>query len=488
MPKMFDEVVWAGSESSLQAAFHAEEARVATLQAAAQWPTKTEERASRLLDVQHGLGIVQIKGHLNNDDDADWNNYIGATGYPEIRQALVEAAEHPDVKYIVLDIDSGGGAVSGVEDTAKFIRHINDNVKPVAAFTDGAAYSAAYWLASAAESVYATKSAGIGSIGVIATHMERSKQLAEMGIGVNVIRAGKYKALANSVEPLSEEGRAQIQAKVDASYKIFVDHVAEMRGKSYEYADTVMAQGREFTGQAAADAGLVDEITTFDAMVGKLISSIAASEKLMDTRAKQGSTLRVERQGDASMARKMLSEQEVAAIAAGVSLEASVSPQTAAPEQEQVVAEAEAPATEAAAEQAEAPVEETAEVDIAAQAVKFMKDQVKESQEALLAAQIKVSKLEDKLAALEAVVDPLKEIAAKATNNMRVALGGSVMDLSAVAPAQVIAEYASLNASFTEKFKVGGVAAVDAAVTEEKSQGFQMDSILAARINAVRGK
>lgn len=185
------------------------------------------------------------------------------------------------------------------------------------------------------------------------------------------------------------------------------------------------------------------------------------------------------------MARKMLSEQEVAAIAAGVSLEASVSPQTAAPEQEQVAAEAEAPATEAAAEQAEAPVEETAEVDIAAQAVKFMKDQVKESQEALLAAQIKVSKLEDKLAALEAVVDPLKEIAAKATNNMRVALGGSVMDLSAVAPAQVIAEYASLNASFTEKFKVGGVAAVDAAV-EKKNERPGMDAMTAARFNAVR--
>ena len=484
MPKMFDETLWAGNEATLQAAVHAEEARVATLQAGNQWPAQSEKKTSRLLDVQRGLGIIQIKGHLNNDDDSDWNNYIGATGYPEIREAMIEAAENPEVKQIVLDIDSGGGAVTGVEDTSKFIRHVNDSIKPVYAFTDGAAYSAAYWLASAADSVYATKSAGLGSIGVIATHMERSKQLAEDGIGVNVIRAGKYKALANSVEPLSEEGRAQIQSRVDSAYKIFVDHVAEMRGKSYEYADTVMAQGREFTGQAAADAGLVDEITTFDALVNKLTASIDPSQKLIDTRAKQNSVLRVETQGDASMARKMLSEQDVAAIAAGVSLEASVSPEAAAPEQEQEQVEA---VVEPVAEQADAPVEEVAEVDISAQAIKFMKEQVKESQEALLAAQIKCSKMEDKLAALEAIVDPLKEIAAKATNNMRVALGGSVMDLSAVAPTQILAEYASLSASFADKFKVGGVAAVDAAASE-KRQDFKMDSDLAARINAVRGK
>ena len=79
--------------------------------------------------------------------------------------------------------------------------------------------------------------------------------LKEAGIGVTVIRAGKYKALANGVEKLTEEGKAQIQAGVDAAYKIFVGHVAEMRGKSQAFGASEMAQGRELYGQAGAAGG-----------------------------------------------------------------------------------------------------------------------------------------------------------------------------------------------------------------------------------------
>lgn len=489
MPRIFDEAVWAGTEASLQSMLAADEVRAEKLEAFQQ-QEETQE-GSRILDVQDGLGVVSIKGTLNNDEDAQWNEWVGATGYPEIREALIDAAQDPDVRHILLDVDSGGGAVSGVEDTAALIRLINDTVKPVTAFTDGSMYSAAYWLASAAGEIHATKSAGVGSIGVIAVHSERSKAYAEAGIGVSVIRAGKYKALANSVEPLSEEGRAQIQAKVDASYKIFVETVANNRGKTYDYADQVMAQGREFIGASAADAGLVDSITTYDSLATKLKLLIDSSKNLMENRAKQSSNgLRVETLGDAGMARKMLSEKEVAALASGASLEANASPVEA--EEKVEVASDAAPEVKA---EADTPVEttveaakEAAEVDNSASALKFMRDELKAAQADLLAAQIKSSKLEDKVADLEAVVGPLKDIAAKATNNMRVALGGTAMDMAAVSATQILAEHASISATFATKFKVGGVAAVDAEARPQTKEKFEMDSALAARINAVRGK
>lgn len=477
MPAMIEDTVWAGSEAALQAAIQAEEARATRIAAGQAWgqPDEEEERP-RLLQVQDGIGFVSIKGVLNNSDDAWWNEYIGATGYPELREAMVAAAQDPEIKHIVLDIDSGGGSVAGLADTANLIRMVHDRVKSVTAFAGGNMYSAAYWLGASAGSVYATEGSGIGSIGVIATHMERSKMLEEMGIGVNVIRAGKYKALANSVEPLSEEGRKQIQAGVDAAYKIFINHVSAMRGKSVEYVDSVMAQGREFYGQAGVDASLVDGLTTFDALVSEVKEKfIDASKNSMHNRDKQTMGLRVEHQGDAVMAgKKTLTEADIAALAAGATLEAAAAEAEGAAEQE----------VEAVVEHVEEVAEQAAEVDTSAQTIRFVSDQLKAATDDLLAARIALAKSEDKVAELNAVVDPLKAIVAKVTNNMRVACRASSMDLSAMNAAQVLAEHQAIMPTFTSQFKVGGVAAADA-VKEVKNE-HKVDALTQARLNAVR--
>src|SRR5574340_100582 len=387
MPAMIEDSVWAGSEAALQAAIQAEEARATRIAAGQAWGQPADdEPPPRLLQVQDGVGFVSIKGVLNNSAD--------------------------------------------------LIRMVHDRVKPVTAFAGGNMYSAAYWLGASAGKVYATEGSGVGSIGVIATHMERSKMLEEMGIGVNVVRAGKYKALANSVEPLSEEGRKQIQAGVDAAYKIFINHVAAMRGKSAEFVDSVMAQGREFYGQAGVHASLVDGLTTFDALVSDIKEKfIDASKNSMHNRDKQAMGLRVEHQGDAVMAgKKTLTEADIVALAAGVTLEAA-----AAEGEGDVVPGQEAQVEDAPA--ANAAVEQTAEVDTSAQTLKFVSDQLKAATDDLLAARIALSKSEDKVAELTAVVDPLKAIVAKATNNMRVACRASSMDLTAMNAAQVLAEH-----------------------------------------------
>lgn len=476
--KLHQENVWAGTEASLKAALEAEEGATQRL-AAGNYTQEQEQELPRLLEISDGVAVISIKGSLNNDEG--WiNEVFGMTGYPEIRDALVTAANDPEVKQILLDIDSGGGAVSGVSDTANLIRMVNDQVKPVSTFSDGTMASAAYWLGCAAGSVSAGKTAVVGSIGVISTHMERSQALKEAGIGVTVIRAGKFKALANSVEPLSAAGKAQIQQVVDAAYGIFVDHVANMRGQTYDYTDQTMAQGQEFVGEAGVKAGLIDSIKNFDQVMGELkTKAIDSSNNFMDNRGKPkvpltgagGTTL----SGEADMKIKQaLTEANIAALASGASALNAGDVEVPTPEavaaDAALVAEAEQSKAdkievklvvdaEAAKEVIDAAIEK---VDASAATVQLLNSQLAAKDEALLQAGIKISKLEDQIATTSASAEPLREIACKSLNNMRVALNMAAVDMSAMSGVQIVAEHAALSDQFAAQYKVGGIAAVNA--------------------------
>jgi signal peptide peptidase SppA len=318
-----EERCWAGSEASYETALEAE---IKIAAGPMREDEDEDEESPRLLAVSDGLAIITIKGPLVNND-SPYLRMFGVTGYPEIRDAVLAAVSDPEVKQILLDIDSGGGAVSGCADTATLIRSAH-KVKPITTYGETMA-SAAYWLGCSAGKVYSGKASLIGSIGVKATFREYSKKNEMEGVTVTVIRAGKYKALADSNEPLSPEGEAQIQAMADASYGVFVEHVAEMRGRTYEYTDKTMADGQEFIGQAAVDVGLTDGITTFDAVVGGLKKKILASlSKPMDNtgtnRFKLSGDLAPTTPEDSTMAKKALTEADIAALAAGATIEAVV--------------------------------------------------------------------------------------------------------------------------------------------------------------------
>lgn len=492
--KISEEQVWAGSEASLKASLTAEEAAVQQMAAGLAPQKSGEEEAPRLLTTDGGLAVVAIKGPLNNEEGF-WNELFGMTGYPEIRDALLAAAGDASTKVIVLDIDSGGGAVSGVSDVAQLIRTVNDHIKPVIAYTDGTMASAAYWLGSSAGEVHAGRTAMVGSIGVIATHMERSAALKEAGIGVTVVRAGKYKALANSVEPLTKEGRAQIQQAVDASYQVFVEHVAAMRGVSYAVADEKMAQGQEFIGEQAVSAGLIDSVTSFDAVISQVKAKfIDASNISIENRGKSPKPLQKQgattSHGDNVMAKKALTEQEIAALAAGgTKIEAN----DAGAEQDEAgaaggeadeAAGGEGGQTEGGETGSEGGEAAAGNPDISAQTYQFMVAQLATKDEALLQANIKIAKLEERAAETATTSEPLLTIARQSVNHMRVALGGTAVDLAAMNATALLAEHAQLSAQFQAKFKVGGVAAVSATASEKHEP--QVSPRHMAQVNAVR--
>src|SRR3990167_6400724 len=114
----------------------------------------------------------------------------------------------------------------------------------------------------------------VGSIGVVATHIDISKAEEKAGIKTTEVVAGKYKRVASMYEPLSEEGFNSIQEKVDYIYSLFINDIAKFRGVSPEQVLADMAEGRVFIGANAIKAGLVDGVSTLDGLVSSAAADI----------------------------------------------------------------------------------------------------------------------------------------------------------------------------------------------------------------------
>jgi signal peptide peptidase SppA len=192
-------------------------------------------------------------------------------------QAFTQAVNDPNIAAVVLQVDSPGGSVFGVEELGNLIYDARET-KPVVAVVDtGMAASAGYWIASQASELVASPSSQVGSIGVIAAHDDISKMAELAGVKRTYITApeGGYKAEGNGWEPLSDEARAYAQELVDAYYDSFVGAVARGR-KMGEKAvrSEQFAKGRLVTARKALEAGMVDRIET----LGQTISRLTARQ------------------------------------------------------------------------------------------------------------------------------------------------------------------------------------------------------------------
>jgi signal peptide peptidase SppA len=186
----------------------------------------------------------------------------GGVSTEMIAKDFEQAVNDPSIKGIVLHIDSPGGTVDGTKQLADMIAGYR-GTKPVLACADGCMCSAAYWIGSAADAInIADLTTDVGSIGVVAAHVDVSGWEEKNGIKTTEITAGKYKRAISQYQPLTDEGRAMIQADLDQIYGLFVDAVAGQRGRSVEDVLNTMAEGRVFLGQKAVEAGLVDGVAT----------------------------------------------------------------------------------------------------------------------------------------------------------------------------------------------------------------------------------
>lgn len=209
-----------------------------------------------------GLAIVPIHGII-----AKRMNFFmeisGGVSTEYLKRDIRLAIEDEDVKAILLDIDSPGGTVDGTEAIADFIYESRGS-KPIIAFANGLMASAAYWIGSAADFIITEETGEVGSIGVVMCHYDYSKYDEKIGLKRTYIYSGKYKTMGNNAEPLSREAEDYLQEGTDYIYTIFVDTVARNRNVSVDTVLKNMADGKIFIGQQAVDAGLVDELGSYD--------------------------------------------------------------------------------------------------------------------------------------------------------------------------------------------------------------------------------
>jgi len=215
----------------------------------------------REYQVIDGAAILPIEGVLSKRMSL-LHDVSGGTSTEKMAAQFEAAMQDPQVNSIVLHVDSPGGAVDGTKAFADQVFQARGQ-KPITAYVDGLAASAAYWIASAADKVFIKDTtAMIGSIGVVATHIDQSQADAKEGITVTEITAGKFKRADSQHAPLTKEGRGMIQDRVDALYEIFVSDVARNRGVSVDTVLSDMADGRVFIGMDAVERGLVDGVSS----------------------------------------------------------------------------------------------------------------------------------------------------------------------------------------------------------------------------------
>lgn len=203
------------------------------------------------------VAVIPVEGVLTKKGLSFFGIQL-APGMRDLVAALRRAAADRSVKAILLDVDSPGGTVDGIEELAEAVAETG-RAKPLYAFADGLMASAGYWLSCGAREIAAPATAEVGSIGVVMMHREYSKALDEAGVTYNIIAAGHYKAAGNTVEPLTDEMRAYLQSGVDDTYEQFLQAVERGRNVSREKA-LAMADGKIFTGGEALKAGLIDRV------------------------------------------------------------------------------------------------------------------------------------------------------------------------------------------------------------------------------------
>lgn len=226
----------------------------------------TEAPRYRPYLVKNGVLTIPVAGLLLNGFPFQLGGW--ATGYEYIEAALARGLKDDEVDTILLDVNSPGGYVSGCFDCADAIFAAR-GTKPILAFANDHAYSAAYALASSADEITVTRTGGVGSIGVIAMHSDVSEAVAKEGVKITFIYAGKHKKDGNNYEPLSADAKARFQARVDSHYEIFVASVARNRGM--EEAAVRATEAATFLPHESVKANLADRVGN----LGDILSALA---------------------------------------------------------------------------------------------------------------------------------------------------------------------------------------------------------------------
>lgn len=472
--------LWAGSEHAYQTFIEG----MCKAEASANFKADGDyEQAvlAKAMHIDNGIAVISIAGSLI-DGSAGYGIYYGYMGYNDIRNALAAAVADSSVGSILLNVGSGGGAVSGCHECSQLIARVN-KIKPVVTYTGSQMSSAALWLGSQAEYVVAGQTASVGSLGIIMVHADRTEQLKQSGVKATVIRAGSEKALASPYEVLSEKAIANLQGQANDLYKIFLVQVAGGRKVSAQEADDNFGQGRDFLGKAALKAGLVDSIGTYEDAMAKAQSLMkkrptsstvktkygATNTSIVQASALDGTLVLADNlanpEGTQMTVKQALTAEHLAAMAAGVDLPEEKPALTAA---EQLAADTAAAAAKLAEEAAQnKPEAGKPAVEalaggtqaLVSEAVTVLQGMLADANAKLMTVTMEAKVATDALATAQAQASGFTEIARNSVRTMGLHFGITKEAAAVMSATEVLAEHGRLAGLFQAKFKVGGVAA-----------------------------
>ncbi|MBD8187808.1 S49 family peptidase [Pseudomonas viridiflava] len=222
-----------------------------------------------------GIDVIPVSGVL-----VSRGSHLAAcetmTSYEDLRSQINRAISDPQVERIVLDIDSPGGSAVGAFELAEDIRAAS-LIKPITGLVNFMAYSGGYLLASACTEVVVSQTSGVGSIGVIASHMDRSKMAETLGVKVTTVFAGDHKNDLSPHEPISEQSLQVLNEIVQESYVLFTTRVADYRGQSV--SEIVATQAACYRGAKAIEMGLADRLQSPQRAVDELARAVSTSRQ-----------------------------------------------------------------------------------------------------------------------------------------------------------------------------------------------------------------
>jgi signal peptide peptidase SppA len=218
-----------------------------------------------------GVAVIEVSGSLVNRASG-MDAQSGLTSYEQLGNEILDAATDPQVRGILLRFDSYGGEANGAWDVASLIEEAA-RMKPVWASVDDWALSAGYLLASATDRIWVTRTGGVGSVGIIAMHLDQSGFDAANGLRYTTIFAGDRKNDFNPHEPLSTEARDVLVAEVNRLYGMFVDAVARRRSLSAD--DVRGTEAGILYGEDGVARGFADRVGAFRDALAAMTESLS---------------------------------------------------------------------------------------------------------------------------------------------------------------------------------------------------------------------
>jgi len=184
----------------------------------------------------------------------EYNDVI--TSSDDLAYGISSVETDPDIKGVIIAIDSGGGSAVGGEEIANALKNLQ---KPNVAYIRETGASAAYWAATGADKIYASKLSDVGGIGVTMSYLDDSKKLQEEGSKYIELSSAKFKDLGDTGRPLTTEERVIVMGDLLKAHKVFVSTVAENRKLDIKKVEA-FSNGLTYMGEDALKMGLIDEI------------------------------------------------------------------------------------------------------------------------------------------------------------------------------------------------------------------------------------